>query len=56
MFINLKAKMKVTMVNPDLIYFNAVSSGDSNHNSVPSATIEILLLPPEELFYVLSVG
>ena len=51
-FINLKAKMKVTMVNPDLIDFNAVSSGDSNHNSVPSATIESLLLPPEEFYFM----
>ena len=45
---NLKAKMKVNMFNPELVDFNVVSNGDSNYDSVLSTTVESLLLPPEE--------
>ena len=36
------------MVDPDLIDFNVVSNGDSKNISVSSATVECLLLPPEQ--------
>ena len=42
------------MVNPDLIDFNVVSNWDSNHISVPSFTVEILLLPPEQFYSLCS--
>ena len=38
----------LNIVNPDLVDFNLVSDGDSNHISVLLATVESLLVPPEE--------
>ena len=51
---NLKAKMKVNTFNPELVDFNVVSNGDSNYDSVPSTTVESLLLPPEEFYFMYS--
>ena len=42
------------VVNPDLIDFNVISNRDSNHNSVPSFTVESLLLPPEQFYSMCS--
>ena len=49
---NLKAKMKVNTFNPELVDF--VSNGDSNYDSVPSTTLESLLLPSEEFYCMYS--
>ena len=38
----------LNIINPDLVDFNLVSDGDSNHTSVLLATVESLLVPPEE--------
>lgn len=52
---NLIVKTKVVIfniLNRDLVDFSVFSNGNSDHIFVPSATVERLLLPPQQSYSI----